>query len=152
VSATTLVDTIPIRFVGVCIPYHAYHTQAKWGDKRLKVWQGAGIYLDELRHNILVQAKYQERTVVLGDFNLQIPAHNYPYPNTDVNHKREETFEDWHIPTAGDIDDVALDKRFIDHVALSADMTIGKMSFISRFGASKTPLSDHNGVYLEINL
>jgi hypothetical protein len=35
----------------------------------------------------------------------------------------------------------ALDKRFIDHVALSADMTIGKMSFISRFGESGQPLS-----------
>ena len=32
--------------IDMCIPYHAYRTGDKWGDKRMKAWEGACRYLD----------------------------------------------------------------------------------------------------------
>lgn len=142
--------TQDIRFVGVVIPYHAYRTTSKWGEDRKVAWQGAQEYLSVLKEQILSQSAYQHKTIVLGDFNLQIPARTYPPKNSDVNRLREATFTNWNIPTAGENVDRKLDKPFIDHVALTPDVEVVSMQFISRFTSSGDELSDHNGVWIEI--
>ena len=151
VRACTVVNDQEWTIVGMCIPYHGYRSNLEqWGQGRKRNWQGAGEYLDGLREDILPQARYQRRTVLLGDFNLQIPAKNYPYPRSEVNGKRETTFASWHLPTSGELNDPALDKRFIDHIAHTADIRANSMQFISRFDKDGARLSDHNGVCIEI--
>lgn len=152
VSGLTIIEDVALCIAGMCIPYHDYRNREKWGDQRRQRWQGACDYLDALRESVLPQSRYQERTVLLGDFNLQIPPYNYPRPSEPVNHKREVTFAGWHIPTSGDLDDPALDKRFIDHVALTDDITVTSMRFISRFDANGSNLSDHNGVFITLTM
>ena len=67
-----------------------------------------------------------------------------------VSQRCESTFAGWEIPTAGEIDDPVLDKRFIDHVALSKDIESRSMRFISRISEDGTVLSDHNGVVIDV--
>lgn len=130
--------------VGMCIPYHAYRVGEKWGEQRMTTWEGACRYLDALRDDVLPQLKNRERVVLLGDFNLQIPPKNYPYPDSEVDQKRQTTFGGWLIPTVG------IHRGFIDHVAMSADLRVECLRFISKVGPDGQQLSDHNGVLLEI--
>lgn len=107
--------------------------------------------MDALREDILPDNRFGQRTILVGDFNLQIPPHNYPWANELVNQKREATFAGWHIPTAGNFDGFTLDKRFIDHIALTQDCNVRSMQFISRFDRDGTTLSDHNGVVIDVD-
>ena len=141
VRATTECNGSEFSFVGMCIPYQGY---------RKRNWQGACEYLDALRTVVLSKPRFKRRTVLLGDFNLQIPPHGRPGKNTEINRKREATFDGWPIPTAGEWEDPALDRRFIDHVAYSPDLKARSMRFFSRIAVDDAELSDHNGVCLEI--
>ncbi len=149
VSGTTRAGGLDLSIVGMCIPYRNYRNGKQWAEKRKQPWQAAGEYLDALRQDILPRARHRQRTVLLGDFNLQIPPKNYPYPSEPVNRKRELTFAGWTMPTAGEFD-AALDKRFIDHVALTPDIQVKSMQFISRFDENGSVLSDHHGVCIEV--
>jgi endonuclease/exonuclease/phosphatase family metal-dependent hydrolase len=152
IRGMTIVDGIEIIFIGACIPYHAYRNSKKWAEKRKNQWQGACEYLDALRQYILVQEIFHKRTIIVGDFNLQIPPKNYPRASEVVNQKREETFAGWSIPTSGEFNNPALDKRFIDHVALTPDFQIKSIKFIRRFDENDFALTDHNGVIIEVHL
>ena len=151
VGATTTIDGTDLSFVGMCIPYRGYRTNEKlWRGGKKNVWEGACKYLDILREDILTRAIFQQKSILLGDFNLQIPPKGYPGKNSIVNQKRESTFSGWAIPTAGAWDDPVLDKSFIDHIALSPDIQSRPPQFFSRFDADENQLSDHNGVCIEI--
>ena len=150
IRAETVITGQTWTIIGMCIPYHAYRTGEKWGDNRMKAWEGACRYLDALREDILPQLKQRERVVLMGDFNLQIPPSAYPRAGSEVDQKRLATFAGWQIPTAGEIIDPALDKRFIDHVALSHDIIVNCRDFISRTLDDGTVLSDHNGVCIDV--
>lgn len=151
VSATTVVDGERWRLVGMCIPYFGYRANRKyWGDETMRPWQGAEIYLDVLRRELLPQDRFRQRTILLGDYNLHIPPGKTSGQTKAVSQKCAATFGGWEIVTAGESTDPALDKRFIDHVALSKDIKLRSMRFISRFAADGRPLSDHNGVVLEV--
>ncbi len=152
VSATTTLGGTNLSFVGMCIPWHGYRTHENWGDEKKKNWEGACEYLDILRERVLSRSDLQQKTILLGDFNLQIPPKGYPGKNSIVNQKREATFSGWTIPTAGVSGDPALDKPFIDHVALSPDIRSRPPQFFRRFDTDEAPLSDHNGVCIEIEL
>jgi endonuclease/exonuclease/phosphatase family metal-dependent hydrolase len=152
IKGITTINGIELTIIGVCIPYHAYRNSSKWAENRKHRWQGACDYLDVLRQDILSQEIYSRRTIIIGDFNLQIPPKNYPHPSEIVNKKREETFATWSIPTAGEFEDAALDKRFIDHLALTSDFQVKSVKFISRFDKDDAVLSDHNGVVIEVQL
>lgn len=154
VRATTKFGGTDLTFVGMCIPWHKYRCDEKWGDKRKGIWQGACEYLDTLREDILTRASFQQRSILLGDFNLRIPPRGRGYPGKEhpVNQKRETTFSGWTIPTAGDRADTALDRPFIDHIALSPDIRSQRPQFFSRFDTDGAKLSDHNGVCIEIEL
>lgn len=144
IQADTLYDNERWSIVGLCVPYHAYRTGETWGEERHKAWEGACRFLDALGKHVLAKLGSSERTIILGDFNLQIPAFNYPYPHSQVNQKRKETFKGWLIPTSG------IRKRFIDHVAMSADLGVESLHFISKIADDGTQLSDHNGVVLDV--
>ena len=150
IKATTVADDEQWTIVGMCIPYHAYRAQESWGDQRKTKWQGAREYLDALRQDVLPALRKRERVILIGDFNLQIPPYRYPSKSSAVNQKRKETFDGWNIATAGELNDPALDRRFIDHVALSADIKPETTRYFSRFDADGTELSDHNGVFMDI--
>ena len=144
ISARTEADGETWTILGMCIPYHAYRCDKRWGEKRMAAWQGACQYLDALREDVLAQLGDCQRTILLGDFNLQIPPFGYPRAGSEVDQKRRATFDGWLIPTAG------MGRRFIDHVAMSPDLRVENMRFVSKVAADGTRLSDHNGVFLEI--
>ena len=118
----------------------------------MAIWQGASEYLDALREDILPQARYQERTMLIGDYSMQIPPKTCPYPSTKVNKKREATFAGWSIPTAVDFNAAGLDKPMVDHVALTSDFRVLYIDFINRFSTDILSLSDHNGVCISVDL
>lgn len=153
VRATTTFAGTDLTVVGMCIPYHGYRTRERsWGTRTKGRWEGACEYLDALRDDILGQPGLRERTILLGDFNLEIPPRGYPGKKSMVNQKRETAFCGWTIPTAGVWDDPALDRTFKDHVALSPDIRAGPPQFFGRFDRDGSELSDHNGVCIEIEL
>lgn len=84
------------------------------------------------------------RTILLGDFNMQIPAFNYPYKDSAVNQKRQATFDGWLIPTAG------ISRHFSDHIAMSTELRVSSLSYISAYDIDDTQLSDHNGVVINV--
>ena len=143
-SAITNICGKEWHIVGICIPWHGYCNYASQGEQRMKNWQGACLYLDALRNEILPRAGFRDRTIVLGDFNMQIPPFNYPYRRSAVNQKRKETFDGWLIPTAG------ISRHFIDHIAMSTELRVNSLRYISQFASDGTRLSDHNGVFIEV--
>ena len=79
VRATTTFTGRDLTVVGMCIPYRDYRTTERWWGIRTKGrWEGACEYLDALRDDILAQPGFRERTILLGDFNLEIPPRKYP--------------------------------------------------------------------------
>ena len=144
VSAKTECMGIEFHFVGMCIPYQGYRNHRRWGEGRKRNSQGACEYLDALRQDVLTRQQFSSRAILLGDFNLQIPPYNYPYRRSEVNQKRKETFDSWLIPTAG------ISRHFIDHIAMSTDLRVNSLQYISRFTSDDTQLSDHSGVCIEI--
>lgn len=152
VCATTTFGGKHLNFVGMCIPYHNYRVRKTWGGKRKNPWEGACEYLDALREDILTRASFQRRSILLGDFNLQVPPKGYPGINSAVNQRREVTFSGWTMPTTGVRNAPELDKPFIDHIACSPDIRVQAPQFFSRFDTDSAELSDHNGVCIEIQL
>lgn len=153
IKATTASGYERWTIIGVCIPYAHYRNHEKWGEQRKTFWQGACEYLDALsgdylpgliREDFLPYSKEPVRAILLGDFNLQIPPYNYPYRRSEVNQKRKETFDSWLIPTAG------ISRHFIDHVAMSTDLRVNSLQYISRYTPDDSKLSDHDGIYVEI--
>lgn len=151
IGGKTLVDGVQWRIVGMCIPYFGYRANKKfWGDHAMRPWQGANTYLDFLARDVLTQERYRRDTVLLGDYNLHIPPGKTSRQPKAVSQKCEAAFAGWNIVTAGDRHDPALDKRFIDHIALSGDMRPASVQFFGRFHADGTRLSDHNGVCVDV--
>ena len=150
VSAKMKWAGLEVTVVGMCIPFHNYRYDKSWGKERKEIWQGTIEYLDALREDVLSQDRYQKHTILMGDFNMQIPPSTYPHPSSEVNRVREETFADWHIPTAIDHDIYDLDKPLVDHIALSLDFEVWGLRVINRLSTHMLTLSDHNGALLEI--
>ena len=151
VRATTTFNGTKLTVVGICIPYDRYRTNEKWwGTRKKHRWEGACEYLDALRDDILAQPGFRQRTILLGDFNLEIPPRGYPSKNSVVNQKREATFSGCTMPTAGVWNDPALDRSFKDHIALSPDIRAQAPHFFGRIEPDGTKLSDHNGVCIDV--
>jgi len=145
ISATTEIEGMVWTIVGMCIPWHGYRTsKSKWGDKSLDKWQGACRYLATLRKGILPKQSERQRTILVGDFNLQIPARGYPAARSDVNQQRRLTLSGWLIPTSG------IRRHFIDHVAMSTDLQVECLRFISKVAPDGQQFSDHNGVCIDL--
>lgn len=144
VSAKTWVARTEWTIIGMCIPWRDYGKR-----KGFLQWQGACDYLDALRLNVLPRSTDSRHTILVGDFNLQIPPFTYPYVKRSkqgqrVNQKRKDTFSGWLIPTAG------IRRGFIDHVAMSQDLRVESMQFVKRLNQNGKDLIDHDGVFLKI--
>jgi endonuclease/exonuclease/phosphatase family metal-dependent hydrolase len=150
IRAITRVRNVALTVVGVCMPYHNYRVDSRYYQNPNKAWQGMEEYLDGLHRDILPDPLLQQRTIILGDFNLQIPPRGYPSVKNPINENRERTFELFQIPTAGIHTSPQLTKSFIDHVALTPDLSVTNMFFISRLEADGSELSDHDGVCVDI--
>ena len=150
VRAVTEINGEPVTVIGMCIPFHNYRYHHSWAAKQMGIWQGACEYLDALREDILPQERFRQRTILIGDYNMQIPPETYPYPSTSVNKKREATFAGWRIPTAVDWRRIGLGKPMVDHIALTVDFRTIATYIIDRFSTEILSLSDHNGVCIEI--
>ena len=153
VRAETEVAGQTWTFVGMCIPYFGYRANMKfWGEDAMRPWQGAERYLECLASDILTQERYKRGTVLLGDYNLQIPPGKTSRQPKAVSQRCEATFDGWNIVTTGELDDPALDKRFIDHVAVARDIRPTSIQFFSRYHADGACLSDHNGVCIDVEI
>lgn len=144
IRAVTQFVGVDWTIIGMCIPWHGYGKASGFS-----TWQGACDYLDGLLKDVLPTVAKTPRTLLVGDFNLQIPPVNYPNPRSKsggelVNDKRKKTFSGWLIPTSG------IRKHFVDHIAMSTDLRVGSMRFIRKLRLDGKDLNDHNGVFMEI--
>ena len=144
VRATTILDEAEWTIIGVCIPWRDYPKVAPKAERTMALWEGACRYLDALREDVLPALNKRERTILLGDFNLRIPPVGYPRAGSEVDQKRQATLAGWLIPTSG------IQRRFIDHVAMSTDLRVECLRFISKFAPDGQQLSDHNGVCIDL--
>lgn len=148
-----------VRVIGVAIPYFNYRTRQKWGAKRLKQNEGKEKYLRVLS-KLLMNSQYQHKTIIVGDYNLAIPAH-HNYPPKHIDTLRQAVFADWIIPTANA--SIALfspmqkqslqsDKHIIDHVAHTPDFMSRSVWRWYRYHEDGTRLSDHDGIFVSLTV
>ncbi len=157
-AQTTPPDGLPLTIIGVVIPYQFYRTDLRWGEQRLKVWQGTERYLTALTDLL---KNYHQRTVVVGDFNLEIPRRRRTPIRLDE--MRQKAFEGWVIPTGGDqrqwaiyyVDapthQAKIGPTAIDHLAHTPDLAMRDLWRWSRYKADGTHLSDHDGLVVTLH-
>lgn len=158
-AQTTPPNQPSLTIIGVVIPYQFYRTDPRWGEQRLKVWQGTERYLTVLA-DLLKQPCYLQHTLVVGDFNLEIPRRRRTPIKLDQ--LRQTAFDGWMIPTSGDqrqwavyyVDAPALQAKIgptaIDHLAHTPDFTLHEIWRWSRYKADGTHLSDHDGMVVTL--
>jgi exonuclease III len=97
VSGSTETPVGQVRVIGVVIPYAHYRTGETWDEKRQKHNEGKERYLRAL-HNIIVENQYTDKTIIVGDFNLNVPPANKKRLNT-IDKLFKQVFANWYIPT-----------------------------------------------------
>jgi endonuclease/exonuclease/phosphatase family metal-dependent hydrolase len=160
IAATTQMPSgQTLNIVGVCIPWHGYRTNSRWNDQRKGRWQGNIDYLNALREDVLSQPHFGQHTIILGDFNLQIPPMGYPSKAHEINPIRQQTFQNYRIPTAelaseqADFERVIeQDKPVVDHIALTPDLQPVALRVFSRFSQDEHPMTDHNGIFMKVRV
>jgi|GEM_PF-4213264 len=152
VSAKISTGIGEIQVIGLAIPYFMYRVQSH----NFKTNEGKIRYLNLLKKHILPDYTL-EHTIIVGDFNIQIPQQGKQYPPADINRLRQETFKPFLIPSAGDKSHfileqplsntrIAADKMFVDHICHSEDLQTETIWRWSRKTADNVRLSDHDGV------
>ncbi len=133
-----------IRFVGVCIPWHASHVSN--GRKDRKLWEDHLTYLRLLRP---ILDRYLDSSIplcVLGDFNQTAAQGWQPNP---VYESFKETFgTPLKIPTSNLTDPDG--KLLIDHFAISPDLRFSLVGLLPKESAAGLRLSDHTGIVVEM--
>ena len=128
-----------VAVIGVCIPWFDSRTKASRKFERKERWEDHRQYLAGLTE--ILGRTNAKRLIVMGDFNqrigmgsrapddLQLALQNAFSPNTRI--------------VTSDL--VFEGRKSIDHVALSADWTVGSVGVISNIHDARR-LSDHFGV------
>jgi Endonuclease/Exonuclease/phosphatase family len=133
-----------IRFVGVCIPWHASHVSN--GRKDRKLWEDHLSYLHLLRPILERYLELEIPLCVLGDFNQTIPQGWQPDP---VFQALWETFAPpLSLPTAELTDPDG--KLLIDHFATSPDLRFSLKQWLPKESEAGIKLSDHTGILADI--
>lgn len=133
-----------IRFVGVCIPWHASHVSN--GRKDRKLWEDHLTYLHLLRPILQRFLDSNVQLCVLGDFNQTIPHGWQPDP---VFQSLMETFGNpLSIPTANLTGPDG--KHLIDHFATSPNLRFSLKRWLPKESAAGLRLSDHTGILAKI--
>jgi hypothetical protein len=128
-----------IDIVGVCIPWKDAHVRT--GRKDKQSWEDHIDYLNGLQ-NIL--PKFDNQTLVMGDFNQRIPK---KYSRQDVYDLMLNTFNDFNIETQNNIQPI--DKLSIDHLCTKNTNKVVSIESISNF-KNDVRLSDHFGLVINI--
>lgn len=143
VSATTRTP-LAIDIVGVCIPWKDAHVNSGRRDRRQ--WDDHRRYLSALTE-INRFTDVTTPAIVLGDFNQRQSG---KYARKDVHQLLRKTFNSFVIPT-GDLQDTD-GKAAIDHIAVSGDAKVVNTGVLSKFKAGHRDLSDHFGVWCDLEI
>ncbi|MEZ6096065.1 MAG: endonuclease/exonuclease/phosphatase family protein [Pirellulaceae bacterium] len=143
VSASVDSD-VKLNLVGVCIPWRDAHVNS--GRRNREQWEDHLGYLSSL-NEMLQHSTDEVPTIVFGDFNQRISG---KYVRTDAHELLTDTFKAFQIPTAQlcDVDG----KTAIDHIAIRGNTNIVESGVVSRFDLNNTELSDHFGVWCDVEL
>ena len=144
VSGVTQTSSGEVTVVGICIPWSASRTEARRGSERKKRWEDHEQYLDGLAE-ILVQ-RTATHLIVVGDFNQIIGAGSHAPSRLRLALGKA-------FPPSMEIVTSALtfnERKAIDHIALSDDMTFESLGAISNIRDYGKKLSDHFGVIADI--
>ena len=137
-----------LTVVGLCIPWSGSRT-ARFGGVR-REWEDHEVYLEHLA-GVLSRAP-SERLVVAGDFNQRIgeSSGTSSRPRSKTAHRAALLRRA--IPPHVTLATSALeyrDRKTIDHVAVSADMTTEALDVISNIHGERK-LSDHFGIVIDV--
>jgi hypothetical protein len=141
VSAVTETSIGPIRFVGVCIPWHM--ADVKYGTADKRPWETHVRYL-ELLPQVLDQ--YIEPTVIAGDFNQFVPRIWGPKAAAE---KLELAFAKFCVVTGHEL--AGCSRPGIDHIAIGTGLrSVREWGWPSKLDDVRC--SDHDGAGCEIVL
>ena len=144
VSAITETALGPMRFVGVCIPYHM--AAPPGAQPKPKPWSIHLAYLQGLKE-FLAGLDANIPTVIAGDFNQRIPRSHTPHP---VHDALLDAINGYQVATEGAI--AGIGEAAIDHIALGPGLTLEHVFGISNIAADGKRLSDHFGVAADLDL
>jgi hypothetical protein len=144
VAAVTETALGPVRFIGVCIPYHM---AAPLGLKpRPKPWSIHLAYLKGLK-DILARLDTHVPSIIAGDFNQRIPRIHTPHA---VHAALLDAIGGYRVATEGAIP--GINKASIDHIAHGPELAAEHVFGISNIAADGKHLSDHFGVAADLYL
>ncbi len=139
VAGTTQTDAGPLQVVGVCVPWRDAHVRT--GRKDRKPWQEHEKWLTVFETMAIARA--EERTIVLGDFNQQIPR---KWARKLAHQALLRAMAGFTFATSGHLEGAS--HPVIDHIAHTPDMTlIGNIGVWPKRNEHDRPLPDHFGVW-----
>lgn len=129
-----------VTVVGVCVPYRESRTRWTNDGVQRRPWDDHVQYLEGLR---TVLDRTGKRLVVVGDLNQRTEGRSYPARVRQALHAA--------IPSGVTIATGGLgeERRSIDHVAISDELSAHALKVISRYHEGKA-LSDHHGVLADL--
>ncbi len=143
VSGVTETSIGDVRVIGVCIPWSGSRTEGRRGTARRKRWEDHEDYLKGLAE--VLDRDSAGRLIVMGDFN-QIVGEGSRAPKR-LQRALDEAFSKKLRITTGEVE--FRNRRSIDHIALSNDLSIGSLEVVSNWHDGKK-LTDHFGVAGEV--
>ncbi len=139
----------PVRVLGIAPPYHAYRAEARWGERRRRLWQGNEDYWRALGADVLPHVCLP--SILLGDFNVQLPPVSYPRPGSSAHQLCQSALDRYSVATANiPPEGEALDKPLVCHVAYSPELELVDCTVFSRFDGDGLELSDHPCVLVRL--
>ncbi len=144
ISGVTRTPLGELTIVGICIPWWGCRTEARRGTDRKERWEDHGQYLECLTE--FLRCRPARRLAVMGDFNQVIGAGSRA-PKALQAALKAAFPPGMTIITA----DLSFGQRkSIDHIALSEDLTAESLGIISNIHKGGK-LSDHFGVYARLS-
>ena len=145
VSGVTQTSQGSVTVIGVCIPWFGSRTEARRNLERKMQWEDHAKFLADLTK--VLGGVSANRLVVMGDFNQIVGPSSRARPELQLALQRA-------FPSSMTIVTSALafqDRRSIDHIALSEDLTVESLDVISNIYDGRE-LSDHFGVIADLSL
>lgn len=123
--------------IGVCIPWDGAHVTSGRRDRTR--WEDHGRYIQALG-DVLTEA--EGPALLMGDFNQTVPRTRAPRAMHEA--LVQALVPRFELATAGDF--APIQRRSIDHVAHTSDLSSSDIESISNVGPDGERLSDHFGV------
>lgn len=139
-----ITQPLQLSMLGVCIPWRDAHVNS--GKRNRQAWENHSRYLSGL-NEVETFANDTRPTIVFGDFNQRISG---KYARKDVHEQLKQTFQHFEIPTADLFDSDG--KSAIDHIAIRNLGQVTDAGVISRFDENSSRLSDHFGVWCNVEV